>query len=124
METSAFNKLAGELRNNIWELVMLQPHTIHVTIGEKNPSYDPPHDDKAIKGLANHYRRLHGLSITAGNKDPVSDARTYHIKILGLAQTCRQIRSESLPIFCSGNTFQVKMGFLDFSGYTRRYGFA
>lgn len=81
MENSHLNRLPAELRNRIYELVVVQEQSIPVIIGPING---------------------HPGGVRSGSL-PGSEARTS----INLLHTCKQVKAESQPLFSGSNTFEL-----------------
>ncbi|WPH04692.1 Hypothetical protein R9X50_00758500 [Acrodontium crateriforme] len=82
MEASPFMKLSAELRNIIYELVLIRHDPIRILPPSSAVRFQPPLKDT---GRANNH-------------------------VLALTQTCRRIRHESWKLFYASNTFVCPAG--------------
>lgn len=80
MDASPMNKLPGELRNRIYELVADSPQGLHFRKHNKDESFSWCENDVSAR------------------KPDLAD-------VMALSRTCKQIRQEALSIFYSINTF-------------------
>ena len=88
MENSPFAKLAPELRNRIYELVLYKQEGFHFTEDE----FGDPHTVCHPSPRPNSYERC---------------SNTVNRHLLALTQVCRDIRSESSSLFFSINAFRI-----------------
>lgn len=97
MNTSPFAKLAPELRNGIYGLVVCLDKPIIVLVEDNNP----PH--------VQYPALVKDAIVPAEDNNPPDDGSPALVKdAIALTAACRQIHSETLPIFYGANRFELQ----------------
>ena len=99
MDQSPFGRLPPELRNEIYRLVLQQPHTIVLC-----PNYRITQEWTTRDPISKKRTKFIGFfrDRTGDRSDPIAASHP-----LAIAQTCKAIRSEARALFFASKTFKI-----------------
>jgi hypothetical protein len=109
MEHSPFQKLPAELRNEMFELVVVLPHDIQIQTHEQHGYGDCESTDCSHQHCQLHECRRHGKARICQNYGVDRDKRQAVRDALAFTATCKQIRTETRSTFYSWNKFVANL---------------